>query len=131
MKASDLERFMVEPWVMTGSDGSDGHPRKFGTFPRKLREYVFTSHLLTLPQAINKMTALPASRIHLSDRGRIAPNMAADVVVFDPATVQDTATYAEPFQYPVGIDAVIVNGVVALRDAQRGDRHTGRSLRAT
>ena len=86
---------------------------------------------LTLPQAINKMTALPASRIHLNDRGRIALNMAADVVVFDPAKVQDTATYAEPFQYPVGIDAVIVNGVVALQETQRGERHTGRSLRAT
>ena len=58
---------------------------------------------LTLEQAINKMTAFPASRIHLADRGRIAPNMAADVVVFDPAKIQDTATYDEPFQYPVGI----------------------------
>ena len=76
------------------------------------------------------MTALPASRIHLRDRGRLAPSMAADVVVFDPATVHDTATYAEPFQYPVGIGTVIVNGAVALRDGQRSERHTGRALRA-
>ena len=77
------------------------------------------------------MTALPASRIHLTDRGRIAPNMAADVVVFDPAKVQDTATYDEPFQYPVGIDAVIVNGVVALRDgaARRPTHWHGRCAR--
>jgi N-acyl-D-amino-acid deacylase len=107
------------------------HPRGLGTFPRVLGRYVRERKALTLEQAINNMTALPASRIHLADRGRIAPRMAADVVVFDPAKVQDTATYAEPFQYPVGINAVIVNGVVALRDGQRGDRHTGRSLRAT
>ena len=84
-----------------------------------LGRYVRERKALTLAQAINKMTALPASRIHLADRGRIAPSMAADVVVFDPAKVHDTATYEEPFQYPVGINAVIVNGVVALRDGQR------------
>jgi N-acyl-D-amino-acid deacylase len=83
-----------------------------------------------LPQAINKMTALPASRIRLNDRGRLARGMAADVVVFDPATVEDKATYAEPFQYPVGITAVIVNGTIALRDGQRDAKHTGRGLRA-
>jgi N-acyl-D-aspartate/D-glutamate deacylase len=83
-----------------------------------------------LEAAINKMTALPASRIHLKDRGRIATGMAADVAIFDPSTVADTATFEEPFQYPVGIDTVIVNGVVALRDGQRSDRHTGRALRA-
>ena len=77
------------------------------------------------------MTAFPASRIHLADRGRLAPKMAADVVVFDPAKVQDTATFENPFQYPVGIDAVIVNGAVALRDGQRSDKHAGKSLRAT
>ena len=64
------------------------------------------------------------------DRGRLAPAMAADVVVFDPATVQDTATYDNPFQYPAGIDAVIVNGKIALRDGGRSDDHHGRSLKA-
>ena len=142
MSEENLDRILAHPYGMVCSDGgsfaTDGpsrqghpHPRGLGTFPRILARYVRERKALTLPQAINKMTALPASRIHLTDRGRIAPNMAADVVVFDPAKVQDTATYAEPFQYPVGIDAVIVNGVVALRDAQRGERHTGRSLRAT
>jgi N-acyl-D-amino-acid deacylase len=86
---------------------------------------------LKLEQAINKMTALPASRIHLNDRGRLAPSMAADVVVFDPASVADKATFEEPFQYPVGINAVIVNGEVAFRDGQRNDKHVGKSLRAT
>jgi N-acyl-D-amino-acid deacylase len=77
------------------------------------------------------MTAFPASRIHLADRGRLGPKMAGDVVIFDPAKVQDTATYENPFQYPVGINAVIVNGAVALRDGQRSEKHSGKSLRAT
>jgi len=142
MSEENLDRILAHQYGMVCSDGgafaTDGpsrqghpHPRGLGTFPRILARYVRERKALTLPQAINKMTALPASRIHLNDRGRIAPSMAADVVVFDPAKVQDTATFAEPFQYPTGIDAVVVNGVVALRDGQRGDRHTGRSLRAS
>src|SRR4030095_7114877 len=79
------------------------HPRGLGTFPRVLGRYVRERKALTLEQAINKMTALPAARIHLAARGRLAPNMAADVVVFDVAKVADTATFEDPFQYPVGI----------------------------
>ena len=141
MSEENLDRILAHPQGMVCSDGGafaiDGpahrghpHPRGLGTFPRVLGRYVRERKALTLTQAINKMTALPASRIHLHDRGRIAPKMAADVVVFDPATIHDTATYAEPFQYPVGITAVIVNGAIALRDGQRGERHTGKPLRA-
>jgi N-acyl-D-amino-acid deacylase len=141
MSEDNLDRILAHPQAMVCSDGGafavDGpahqghpHPRGLGTFPRVLGRYVRERSALTLEQAINKMTALPASRIHLTDRGRIAPRMAADVVVFDPARVDDKATYEEPFQYPVGINAVIVNGAVALRDGQRTDRHAGRSLRA-
>lgn len=140
MSEDNLARILAHPHGMVCSDGGafaiDGpsrrghpHPRGLGTFPRVLGRYVRERKALTLEQAINKMTALPASRVHLRDRGRIAPTMAADVVVFDPATVIDKATYEEPFQYPVGIDAVIVNGTIALRDGQRGDRHTGAALR--
>jgi len=141
MSEDNLDRILAHPQAMVCSDGGafavDGpahqghpHPRGLGTFPRVLGRYVRERSALTLEQAINKMTALPASRIHLADRGRIAPRMAADVVVFDPARVDDKATYAEPFQYPVGIDTVIVNGAIALREGQRSDRHAGRSLRA-
>jgi len=141
MSEENLDRILAHPRGMVCSDGGafavDGpahrghpHPRGLGTFPRVLGRYVRERKALTLSQAINKMTALPASRIHLRDRGRIAARMAADVVVFDPATIRDTATYAEPFQYPVGIGAVIVNGVIVLRDGQRSERHTGKSLRA-
>jgi N-acyl-D-amino-acid deacylase len=141
MSEENLDRVLAHPQGMVCSDGGsyaiDGpshrghpHPRGLGTFPRILARYVRERKALTLEQAIHKMTAFPASRIHLADRGRIAPRMAADLVVFDPATVQDKATYDNPFQYPVGISAVIVNGAVALRDNQRSDRKSGRALRA-
>jgi N-acyl-D-amino-acid deacylase len=94
-----------------------------------LGRYVRERKALTLEQAINKMTALPASRLHLRDRGTLAPRMAGDVVVFDPSTVIDKATYEDPFQYPVGIGTVIVNGAIALRDGQRGAAPTGTVLR--
>src|SRR5204863_10118346 len=100
------------------------HPRGLGTFPRVLGRYVREKKALTLASAINKMSAYPASRIGITDRGRLAPGMAADVVVFDPSTIEDKATFEEPFQYPVGIKAVIVNGVVALRDDQRATERT-------
>ncbi|MDB4877599.1 MAG: D-aminoacylase [Gemmatimonadetes bacterium] len=142
MSEDNLDRILAHPQGMVCSDGGafavDGpshrghpHPRGLGTFPRIVARYVRERKALTLEQAIDKMTSLPAQRVHLGDRGRLAPTMAADVVVFDPATVQDTATYAEPFQYPTGIAAVIVNGTVALRDGQRSDRHAGTALRVS
>jgi N-acyl-D-amino-acid deacylase len=141
MSEENLDRILAHPQGMVCSDGGafaiDGptrrgspHPRGLGTFPRVLSRYVRERKALTLEQAINKMSALPASRIHLADRGRLVAGLAADIAVFDPARVQDTATYEEPFQYPVGIHAVVVNGVVALRDGQRGALGTGKALRA-
>jgi N-acyl-D-aspartate/D-glutamate deacylase len=94
-----------------------------------LGRYVRERKALILHSAIHKMTGFPASRIGLTDRGRLAPGLAADVVVFDPATVEDKATYEEPFQYPVGIKAVVVNGVIALRDGQRSADRTGQALK--
>jgi N-acyl-D-amino-acid deacylase len=142
MSEQNIDRILAHPQGMVCSDGGafaiDGpsrrghpHPRGLGTFPRVLGRYVRERKALTLEQAIRKMSSLPASRVHLRDRGKLAPRMAADVVVFDPATVADKATYEEPFQYPVGIDAVIVNGAVALRDGQRDEKHTGKPLRLT
>jgi len=140
MSEENLDRILAHPRGMVASDGGSfaiegptrsgsPHPRGLGTFPRVLGRYVRERKALKLERAINKMTALPASRIRLVDRGRLAPGLAADVVVFDPATIADRATFEQPFQYPVGMKAVVVNGVVALRDGQRGDRLTGRSLR--
>ena len=84
---------------------------------------------MTLAQAIRKMTSLPASRLRLGDRGKLAPGMAADVVVFNPDTVADRATFDAPFQYPVGINLVVVNGMLALRDGQRSAIGSGRAVR--
>jgi len=139
MSEENLERILAHPQGMVCSDGgayaTDGvthkghpHPRGLGTFPRVLGRYVREKKSLTLASAIRKMTSFPASRIGLADRGRLAPGAAADVVVFDPSTIADKATFEEPFQYPVGIKAVIVNGVVALREGQRSNDRTGQGL---
>ena len=140
MSEDNLDRILAHPRGMVASDGGSfaiegptrsgsPHPRGLGTFPRVLSRYVRERKALTLAQAVHKMSALPASRIRLADRGRIAVGLAADVVVFDPVTVADRATFEEPFRYPSGIRAVIVNGIVALRDGQRGNQMTGKVLR--
>jgi N-acyl-D-amino-acid deacylase len=142
MSEPNLERLLAHPRGMVCSDGGafaiDGptrqgspHPRSFGSFPRVLGRYVRERKALTLASAIYKMTALPASRVRLTDRGHLAVGQAADVVVFDPARVEDRATFEQPFQYPIGVDAVIVNGAVALRDGERGGAGTGRAVRPT
>lgn len=141
MSEENTARFLAHPLGMVCSDGrafaTDGptrrgspHPRGIGTFPRVLGHYVRERKALTLAQAIYKMTAFPASRVKLRDRGRLAQGFAADVVIFDPATVRDRGDFANPFQYPEGIRAVIVNGEVALRDGQRSEKRSGKALRA-
>jgi N-acyl-D-amino-acid deacylase len=140
MSEQNLERILAHPHGMVCTDGGafavEGparrghpHPRGLGSFPRVLARYVRERRTLSLEQAVRKMTSLPASRVGLRERGWIAPGLAADVVVFDPATIQDRATFAEPFQYPVGVKAVLVNGGVALLDDSRGDSRDGRPLR--
>jgi N-acyl-D-amino-acid deacylase len=142
MSEENLERILSHRLGMVCSDGGgfavDGptrrgspHPRGAGSFPRVLGRYVRERKIMTLAQAIRKMTSLPASRLRLGDRGNLAPGMAADIVMFDPATVADRATFDAPFQYPVGINVVVVNGMVALRDGQRSSIGSGRALRVT
>jgi N-acyl-D-amino-acid deacylase len=110
---------------MIGSDAVhfDGqvHPRVFGTYPRVLSEYVRRQQLLSLPDAVRKMSALPAARLGLKDRGTLAAGMAADLVLFDPEKVRDNATYEQPKQYPSGIPYVFVNGILVKDNHQ----HTG------
>ncbi|MEO6878516.1 MAG: amidohydrolase family protein, partial [Gemmatimonadaceae bacterium] len=96
MKDSDIENFMVQDFISTDSDGSEGHPRKYGTFPKLLREYVYTKHVLTLPQAVHRSSALTAQQLGLKDRGTLATGAFADVIVFDPNTVADRSTYEKP-----------------------------------
>ena len=142
MSEENLERILAHPLGMVCSDGGafaiEGparrgfpHPRGLGTFPRVLGKYVRERKALTLPQAINKMTALPASRVKLRDRGRLTKGLAADVVVFDPARITDRATFDQPFQYPEGIACVVLNGTIQLREGQRIEKRAGRALRPT
>jgi N-acyl-D-amino-acid deacylase len=129
---ADLRRALAHPVVMIGSDGSSlaphgplgtgkPHPRSYGTFPRVLGEYAREQRLLGLPEAVHKMTGLPAKRLRLRDRGVIRVGAKADLVVFDPRRVADQATYEEPHRYPVGIEHVIVNGSIVVKDGE----HTG------
>ena len=123
MVCSDGGGFAIDGASRRGSP----HPRGLGTFPRVLGRYVRERKALTLEQAVRKMSALPAARVRLGDRGRIAANLPADLVVFDPATVADKATFEEPFQYPVGIQAVVVNGQIAF---PRSPAHGGAGRRS-
>jgi dihydroorotase/N-acyl-D-amino-acid deacylase len=120
MHEDDVERVIAHPASMIGSDAIPApgkpHPRLAGTFVRVLGHYVRERELLDLPTAVRKMTAMPAARFGLRDRGVLAPGKIADVVVFDPATVIDRATYEQPLLTPIGVRAVIVNGRVAVRD---------------
>jgi N-acyl-D-amino-acid deacylase len=132
----DVRRIMAHPQAMIASDGrlakpGDGvpHPRAYGTFPRVLGRYVRETGLLTLESAVHKMSGQPAARLGLKDRGVLREGMLADVVVFDPATVSDRATFAAPHQYPVGIPYVFVNGTAAVDDGRYMDLRPGRVLR--
>jgi N-acyl-D-amino-acid deacylase len=141
MSEENLDRILAHPLGMVCTDGGafaiDGptrrgspHPRGAGSFPRVLGRYVRERKVMSLATAIRKMTSMPAARVRLADRGRLAVGMAADVVVFDPVRIADKATFDDPFQYPVGVNVVIVNGAVTLRDGHRSTNGTGRALRA-
>ena len=114
----------LDPARATGA-----HPRAFGAFPRLLARYVREEHVLGLEDAVRRMTSLAANRLSLRDRGRIAPGMAADLVVFDPDTIQDTATFTAPISLPRGIDYVIVNGQVAMDHGRWTGAKAGQLLR--
>ena len=112
MIESDIKAFYQQPWVMVASDGGIGigHPRGAGTFPRVLGRFVREKHWLSLPDAIRKMTSLPAQRLNWGDRGILKEGAFADLVLFDPATVLDRSTFEKPQELPVGIEKVFVSG---------------------
>jgi N-acyl-D-aspartate/D-glutamate deacylase len=129
MSDGDIENFMKQGFVMTGSDGSAGHPRKYGTFPRKLREYVFNRKLLTLAFAIRASSALTAATFRLRGRGSLKVGYFADVIVFDRKELRDRATYEEPELLATGMRYVIVNGQVAVEGGQYTSILAGRPLK--
>ncbi len=130
MKEEDVLALYRQPWVMVASDGGidNDHPRGAGTFPRVLGRFVREKHLFTLEEAVRKMTSLPASRMKLADRGRIAPGMKADLVLFDPATVIDRSTFAEPRRLADGIVLTVVNGEAVWKDRKTTGAKPGRVL---
>ena len=129
MNEKDIRRFMKEKFVMTCSDGSTGHPRKYGTFPKKLHEYVFETKLISLPFAVRNSSALTAEWFRIPERGLIRESYFADVIVFDPKTVSDRSTYEQPELPAVGMKFVIVNGKIAVEDGKYTGALAGRALR--
>ena len=131
----DLERILRYPYTMIASDGGIPtlgedvpHPRNYGSFARVLGRYVRERKVLTLEDAVRRMTSLPAVRFRIMDRGLLRPGMKADIGIFDPATVADKAEFAKPHQYAVGFEHVLVNGRAVLQDRQMTQVRSGRVL---
>ena len=139
MSETNVKRQVALPWMSFGSDArsmaaegdfleASTHPRAYGNFARLLAKYVRDEKALTLAEAIRKLTRLPADNLELDHRGRVEEGYFADLVVFDPETIQDHATFEEPHQYSIGVRDVIVNGQVALRDGEHTGVFPGRAL---
>ena len=140
MSEEDVEVIMQHPATMISSDGKavsprgryariHPHPRYYGAFPRVLGRYVREKGILDLPEAIRKMTSLPASRLGLKDRGILAEGQAADIVILNPKTVVDCATFQQPSRFPQGIEYVLVNGDVVIKEGEHTGRYPGRLLK--
>lgn len=138
LSEDDMRTALVKPWVAFGSDSGavvgemrerGAHPRAYATFSRVLAKYVREEKLLTLEEAVRKMTSLPASRAGLRDRGVLKTGMKADVVVFNPTRVQDRSTYEDPHHFSEGVAHVVVNGKAVLRDGKMTKELPGRILR--
>ncbi|HSA56689.1 MAG TPA: D-aminoacylase [Gemmatimonadaceae bacterium] len=136
MDEQDVRRIMAHPQTMIASDGrlnrlgdASPHPRAYGTFPRVLGKYVREDGVLSLEAAVRKMTGMPAARLGLADRGCVRAGCVADVTVFDPRTVRDVGTFADPHHYPEGIPWVLVNGVPVVDAGQFTSARPGKVLR--
>ena len=135
MSDADVEAFMRQPWTMTSTDGglphfgkTSEHPRAYGAFPRKLRNYVLDKPVIPMAQAIHAATGLPAKILGVPDRGLLREGAFADVIVLDPDSIRDLATYERPHAYSVGIDYVFVNGKAALAEGKPVTERHGRVL---
>ena len=129
MTEADIETFMRDPHVMTSSDGSDGHPRLYGTYPRKIRRYVLDKPVITMQRMVRASAGQVAETYGLTDRGVLRAGGFADVIVFDPRTIRDEATYTEPTKLASGMRWVFVNGKSAVRDGTVTGTLAGRGLR--
>lgn len=136
MSEEDVRLYMKQPWVATASDGGSKvpdntvpHPRSYGTFPRKIGRYSIEEKVIPLEQAIRSSSGLPADILRLKDRGYLKMGQFADVVVFDPKTFRDSATYDKPHQYATGVRLLLVNGKAVIEDGKATNALPGRALR--
>lgn len=129
MTEADIETFMRDPYVMTSSDGSDGHPRLFATYPRKIRRYVLDKPVVSMPRMIASATSQVADTYGLTDRGVLRTGAYADVIVFDPRMLREEATYTEPRKLATGMSWVFVNGVAAVKDGVATNAMAGKAIR--
>ena len=134
LREQEVDRCITHPSGIVVSDGlysgKQGHPRGSGTFPRLIREYVMNKKLLTLNGAIEKITSLPAARLGLKRKGTLSVGADADITIFDPVSIKDEATYQEPMKSPSGIEYVIVNGQIALKNGEIINSGLGKAVRA-
>jgi len=128
---ADIAAFMRQPWVMTDSDASGGHPRMYGTFARKYAKYVVADHVLTLREFIERSASVTADWFHLTGRGHLKPGAFADVVVFDPKSYAPRATYEAPTLLAQGVQTVLVNGALAVDGGKTTGKAAGRALPLT
>jgi len=140
MSEENVKKKIAQPWVAFGSDAeslapegvflkSNPHPRAYGTFSRLLGKYVRDEQVISLPEAIRRLTSFPAENLGIKDRGALKEGYFADIAVFDPDTIQDHATFAEPHQYATGVHHVVVNGVPVLLDGDHTGATPGRFVR--
>lgn len=129
MTEADIETFMKDPFVMTSSDGSGGHPRLYGAYPRKIRRYVLDKPVIPMERMIQASSAQVAEVYRIPERGLVRAGFYADLIAFDPATIRDEATYTEPERLASGVRWVLVNGVVAVEDGKATGALAGRGLR--
>jgi N-acyl-D-aspartate/D-glutamate deacylase len=128
MAQPDVDLFMKQPWVVTSSDGSDGHPRMFATFPEKYLRYVKERQVIDLPTFIHQSTGRTADIYRLDRRGYLRPGYFADVAVIDPVKFAPRADYVHPRELSVGVDKLFVNGVLAVDDSTTTGATAGRAL---
>ncbi len=139
MSEDDMKHAMRQDWLMFSSDGSAVafkpenrvHPRNYGSFPRVFRKYVREEGILTMEDAVRRMTSLPASLLQMKDRGLLARGNKADIVIFDPATIRDNATFLDSHQYSTGIEYVIIDGKISIENGQYNNALNGRVLLLT
>ncbi len=129
MQEEDLLHFMKQEWVMTASDGGRGHPRKFGSFPRKMRLYSMEENRISLPEMIHRSSKLTANTLNIRGRGAIRPGFFADLIVFDPQKIQDLASFDTPEVFATGMVYVFVNGQLVIDNGEYNGSLSGRALR--